>query len=869
MSKRIDELRRSIIRINADLQLVRKPMDSLTVLPITQKELHKILIELSDIYWSSQLSSSDRKVLRRVYFMVLKTIKLIADDLFIESFAAIKAPSVRVKQTKEEVVHVEYIRTLQHWIKASPVLDRKSASNLTFSPPYRPAPIVTRVIGPMLGSPPSKAIGALTKLAKAALDKDVKAARSRAARQHKPFELRVKDETIHLFGLAFLLLQLRLIDESLLIPLTSLDIEFWYLPVVKLVEWTRSEIVDAIGVLERKALIYKKLQEANSFRKQRRRFQDELATVYSISSREVATLWTFLHKRRVGKRSMLQRKIVAPNRVTEYITSLPGRPNPDDQDNVGAKSVDALLNEQVRLQGEEVSVYGLKKTSRTVHFFLYSTETTKKVKVHFDARPVPGAYSRYVVVDGVLDSQGRKPMIEATKVDEFRVPYFSMVGMSLLFPQLSEGLITPEQSLFPLRLRPSWRSSTKALIAAATEEWAGGEGESLPESLAGQRALVTDLLYNSEIRDRFKSALKKSDVLDLHNRDVRVRAWQTMLEKFRQEKILQNGRKGAGLSELFELMQRYLRHYTRHTFWNIRDRGKNYLKSDFPQDVTGKVLYDCGVYAIQVAYDIFMTVNNVPNAGHVEFYFLVTADHVTLIGFVGKQWFMVNNRRIETPKPLPTRRSELTATLAKAVRSRTLTLREAVQAQAVTQAVSRGYRGVHNLRFNVVPFIRTLKPISTQQAEESFINGIWNAFLSVVGWKLAPPHSHPYYVEMQLFDKASQALQTAWDKIPKRANPAHPDVVKATTEAKQLFQDAEALVDCCRFIRRHFAIRQGGVSFVEEPRLPMYVVADALRTEQKKGATLSLAQQDLVKALPGHPRKLLNLWLHGSRKPCQ
>lgn len=856
MSSQIEERKRSIKEVKASLEQIRRITDSRSGPLITQQELHRILTELAAIFWNPQLSSSDRNALRSLYLDLLKSIKLIADDLFIESFAAIKAPTPKEKQKKEEAIGLEYIATVQSWIKASPALDRQTASKLKFTPPKR---LTNQLFRTSFAEEIYKPVGVLMERAKRALVREVKASRRKAARETKPFQLRLSDETVHLFGLTFLLLQLLLIEESQLIPPSLSDIEFWYKRVVKLVERMSLGIIDAIGVLERKALIDKQVQEANSYQKQRRSFLNQLASVYSIRSREAATLWSFLHRRRVGRRRMLQRKIVAPNDITvteenKYIFSLPGRPNPDDQDNVGARSVDALLVQQAQLQGDEVRVFGLKRGSRTTRFFLHSIESTERVKVHFDKRPLPGAFARYVVVDGILNIQGGNPVIEAKEVDEFRVPYLARIGFSLLFPQLAEGFIPPKRRPPDLNLQPSWRKTTEALTAAAVEEWNGGEGESLPDSLAGQQALVTDLMHHDEIRDQFKSVLTKNNVLDLKNRDIRVRAWQTMLQKFRQKPTNQKSGKGVGLAELFELIQRYLTHYTRHTFWNIRDWGDNYLDGEFPQEISGKVLHDCGVYAIQVAYDLFLTINKMSDAGPIEFDFLVTADHVTLISYVGDQSFMVNNRRIEPPEKLPAVKKPRTP-----------------RGEALLQAVRIGYERVHNLKFNVVPFIKTLKPVSTNQSKESFKKEIWNAYLSVTAWGLAPAHSDQYYVDMHEFNRDSRNLQTTLDNIPKNARVAAPEVVQATNQATQLFQRAETLVDRCRFAgaSRAFDPSQLGVSFLERPRtLPMYEVADALKKAQDRGENLSPDQQNLVNARPGHPIKLLKLWFVGSQRPC-
>ena len=74
-----------------------------------------------------------------------------------------------------------------------------------------------------------------------------------------------------------------------------------------------------------------------------------------------------------------------------------------------------------------------------------------------------------------------------------------------------------------------------------------------------------------------------------------------ILAKFKKNKERVND-DGEALSQVVDLLQRYLSAFTIHTPFNIEDFGDNYLKRSFPRALTGQLLHDCGVYALRIAY---------------------------------------------------------------------------------------------------------------------------------------------------------------------------------------------------------------------------------------------------------------------------
>jgi hypothetical protein len=167
---------------------------------------------------------------------------------------------------------------------------------------------------------------------------------------------------------------------------------------------------------------------------------------------------------------------------------------------------------------------------------------------------------------------------------------------------------------------------------------------SMPEMLqavGGQEDLLTELLSHPEIRNAFKTGK-----IDLNDPDQRQRVWSIMYGIYEKKP---SAGCGSALCALLRLVERYLKHFTRHTFYNIRDIGVNYLDSTMPQDTIGRLHQDCGVYAITVAYDVFQAVKaaSLP----VDFQIYRTFEHAMLaIMDTGKkEHYVVNNDKIIGP----------------------------------------------------------------------------------------------------------------------------------------------------------------------------------------------------------------------------
>jgi hypothetical protein len=96
------------------------------------------------------------------------------------------------------------------------------------------------------------------------------------------------------------------------------------------------------------------------------------------------------------------------------------------------------------------------------------------------------------------------------------------------------------------------------------------------------------------------------------------------------------------------LIGKYLKAFTTHTSYNIRDFGANYLKSKFPTDLAGRVEMDCGVYALSVAWDTYQVVKQSGTKSKVTFRLVAFLDHVSLVidDKAGGESYVVNNDNI-------------------------------------------------------------------------------------------------------------------------------------------------------------------------------------------------------------------------------
>jgi hypothetical protein len=131
-----------------------------------------------------------------------------------------------------------------------------------------------------------------------------------------------------------------------------------------------------------------------------------------------------------------------------------------------------------------------------------------------------------------------------------------------------------------------------------------------------------------------------SSGLHLHSDDD----WRKFVkEKFELRERTDGSEKA--LVAVINLLEKYLRVFTTHTPYNIEDFGDNLLTKTFPRDLAGRLIHDCGVYALRIAY-ILSLLRDHPKL-HLRFRYIVMPLHVGLIiTGDGLPIFLANNDSI-------------------------------------------------------------------------------------------------------------------------------------------------------------------------------------------------------------------------------
>src|SRR5215216_3636259 len=164
--------------------------------------------------------------------------------------------------------------------------------------------------------------------------------------------------------------------------------------------------------------------------------------------------------------------------------------------------------------------------------------------------------------------------------------------------------------------------------------------EGVHAALEGQVDLIEDLLAEPSVRRAFPSG--EIDMLKLSDR---LKVWKAIYETHKGS--------GGGLRSLMETIGRYLKAFTVHTEYNVRDWGaKSYVQEEqsgeMLTDLAGRAERDCGVYALTVAYEVYRTAK----AGglKLDFQVVTTLDHAMLVIKEGSgTFYIVSNDTVSPP----------------------------------------------------------------------------------------------------------------------------------------------------------------------------------------------------------------------------
>jgi hypothetical protein len=164
--------------------------------------------------------------------------------------------------------------------------------------------------------------------------------------------------------------------------------------------------------------------------------------------------------------------------------------------------------------------------------------------------------------------------------------------------------------------------------------------EELMVSIAGQEEYLTEIFTYPEIRTAFRGALP-----DMNRLDDRLRVWRTMFRVYQREQVFP-------LGALMSLIRSYLDRFTFHSDYNIRDYGVSYLSTDFPEDLAGRAVRDCGAYALMTAYEVYHTARDVAPRLNLDFRLYAMPEHVILMIADRDEgnFYIVNNNQITGPQ---------------------------------------------------------------------------------------------------------------------------------------------------------------------------------------------------------------------------
>ncbi|MBK8901306.1 MAG: hypothetical protein IPM53_08990 [Anaerolineaceae bacterium] len=787
-----------------------------------QKGTAQNLKKLITVFWS--LEARERQVLVRPYLAALNTTKYVLDDVFLEArFQA----EFNKDDSQLKDVHAIYQSAVIEWIKGSPLLNpQTNKDNDSFIPK----------VSNSLGQPYLRGLGglraltgtadfggptALPKRARAALLADIKHFKD------TQFKEGLQPETEHMIGLIFLRSQLELTLRWVIDVTNFSGVQGWYQEMGQAVEVVKQDVLDIIALQVRQALIHKQKETALALKKLFQGYLATLANLYSLRGFEAGVLLTFFAKKNDKGRFAFEDEVVGVNQVKEKISAYVGVPDPDNQDRA-ALSVDAVLARLNELQGKEITVFGLLKGRKL-------TSESSKGEIRLGPVNLAGfqgpVKDRRAVVKGVLDVRGKIAKIVDPSLKPNSFAYVAQVGSPIRFQQ--------EDLSQPLHLVPNWRQAGSGIKAEARREL---EGKSISAVLAGQQLLVIDLLTHPEvitalnghfngkkISAESRARWRQDHMIDLNDLAVRTLVWTVLFKKF----LKQN--KNKAFASLFAFMNQYLKHYTRHTYFNVRDSGKNYLLSNWPTDLLGCEFFDCGVYALRMAFDIQQAVTQ--TSVKVEFRFLTFLNHIALIGYFDNQSFLVNNDRIYLPKPIPKSAAD-------------------AQLEAGFNWAINAFSTVYDVRFTI--FVAVMPVGSLLSDTSSFESKIWQMYQNSLWWGLANHRATPtsntpsYYDEIQLFNQGSLKLETLLTVIREK-NPAasSPLMGEATDLAAALYDLANRLADPANFVAEKKSVNFIPAIGFGSPQssgkrrasgLPMYEMVDLL----KKKSNLSHKQKQLI-----------------------
>lgn len=274
----------------------------------------------------------------------------------------------------------------------------------------------------------------------------------------------------------------------------------------------------------------------------------------------------------------------------------------------------------------------------------------------------------------------------------------------------------------------------------------------LQSAVMAQTDFQAEIGRQPEIRKAFGNK-----PIDMNDTADRQKVWLIMYGVFKQS----GG--GGALGQLMALVGRYLKAYTIHTQYNVRDWGKNYLDSDMPTDLAGRAERDCGVYALTVAWDVYQTVKRGDAKLDVSFELTTMLEHVTLVirDRSAGEYYVVNNDQVS----------------------------RAHTGDPLTQ-VAPQYGAVRGLPYTVGP-AATVELGSTKDSSKTFHDKTWEQYKGAVDWGLRT--DIPPDVEALRKTDPAEFSKKVGELVQKRYKDFYRDQEIFDRNAKELDKDVDAL----------------------------------------------------------------------------
>lgn len=807
---------------------------------LSQGMVRKLVATTADVFWSQD--ASDRAKLRPQFWSTLCILKLVADDVFVETLQTTKDGKA------ESDARNTYHSTIEDFVRANPFLFSESSQRtkslyevrhpseklrLDYSNLLAAAPVLLDNTKFVLGDAISRVL---------TLQETLRTTGTTSVKDLAP-----TPEASGTVGALFLLLQMYLSDLRDLGGPPTFPGKAWYTHALAAVQQLRETVLGFYRLLEREAIDAGDSARANTFAALGRTQLERLARQFSVRIEESAGLWSFRDRREVKRKGEVfgeARLLVGANERTERLMSYLGRRNPDGEKDLQALDVDSLVSKKAELVGNPVKVLGEidPKGSK-----LLSLTTKKSVRIDLERMELLTARNLGVAVqiEGKLEQPKGKPIvISVNKVVRFAEAYFTPVGFPIRVNDmgrevpLSRGHPPPEP---PLGLRPTWRVTTRALVVEAARE----ETDRISRTIVGQDRLLHDLLTFPETRKALGPKAKTIQPVDLHDHKTRGTIWRSLFT------ALDANDPNNSVDRLLEFIQRYLTHFTRHTLWNVRDGGPAYYDTIWPQSITGRALHDCGVYAVLVAYDLQRAIAG-STAVRMRFGFITFLNHIALVVYHNDRSFFVNNDVIHGPGPQNSGEND-----------------ESRAEHALSTWGPIGFPNVYKVEFSVALVRVPRYTLTSNQSETSFKNALWKTYKTfAVWWGLQPGTAVRYHEEIADYDQTMHQLGALLGGMSGTPLATSDIMIEAAKRARALYDLAKSLADPRKFGERAGVkgkikeVSRIGVIAPPRTSVPLYHVVSQLVAAKQRGDTLT-TDQDALTAEPatlGDHADALNRW---------